>query len=118
MRGYVMNRESLKRHCEEMCKRFGASDVPYTSGTYGEHRLVLELLEQTEWIPVGERLPKVGHRVIFNMNNDEIYIGTLYKWDNDLKISLEPTGIGYVYSFENVTAWMPLPKPYKAGEEE
>lgn len=29
MSDYVMNRESLKRHCEAMCKRF--KDVP-TSG--------------------------------------------------------------------------------------
>ena len=35
MSDYVMNRESLKRHCEAMCKKF--ETVP-DSGTYGEHR--------------------------------------------------------------------------------
>lgn len=70
------------------------------------------------WISVNERLPEVGHRVIFSMKNDEIYIGALHTLDNDLKITLEPTGIRYVYSFENVTAWMPLPEPYKGGEQD
>jgi hypothetical protein len=57
MSGYIMNRESLKRHCKATCEKF--KDVP-TSGTYGEHRLVLDLLEQTEWIPCSEGLPKKG----------------------------------------------------------
>ena len=73
---------------------------------------------KSHWIPVTERLPEVGHRVIFSMNNDEIYIGALHTSDNGLKITLEPTGISYWYSFENVIAWMPLPKPYKEGETE
>ena len=112
MAGYVMNRESLKRHCEQMCKRFGRSDVPYTSGTYGEHRLVLELLEQTEWIPVSERLPENGKNVLVSVYHYDgkpfVYIGfyavNSQKWIVD---SLE----------YDVVAWMPLPEPYKKEGE-
>lgn len=67
---------------------------------------------QTEqmWIPVSERLPKLGHRVLFKMWNNDVYIGILLKLNDGLKITLEPTGIEYVYSFENVIAWMSLPE--------
>lgn len=90
-----------------MCKRFGASDVPYTSGTYGEHRLVLELLEQTEWIPVTERLPENIRNVLVTLEEHgmvatyiSFYVPSEHRWNND----------------DNVIAWMPLPKPYKEGE--
>ena len=84
-----------------------------------EKALALYFNQKTEWIPVSERLPEVGHRVLFNMKNDEIYIGTLYtsRHNDGFKITLEPTGIAYVYALENVKAWMPLPEPYKAESE-
>lgn len=111
MNGYVMNRESLKRHCEEMCKRFGASDVPYTSGTYGEHRLVLDLLEQTEWIPVSERLPENHNQEVLISLEWGIDIG---RYDDG---EWHSEWINH-YDDENVLAWMPLPKPYKAERED
>lgn len=98
----------------------GGSDAKEFMSTFNELcDLAIKTLEQEpRWIPVSERLPEVGHRVIFSMKNDEIYIGTLHTSYNDLKITLEPTGIGYVYSLENVVAWMPLPQPYKAESED
>lgn len=100
-----MNRESLKRHCEAMCKKF--KDVP-ASGTYREHRLVLDLLEQTEWIPVSERMPNFNDIVLASTDSDY----------DELRVILT------VYSGEEfwfngkIKAWMPLPKPYKAESEE
>ena len=107
MSGYIMNRESLKRHCEEMCERF--KGIP-TSGAYGEHSLVLDLLKQTEWIPVSERLPEKSTWVLVTCKNPDGYIYLDIKlinrytelWDGDEDF------IG------TVLAWMPLPKPYKA----
>lgn len=72
---------------------------------------------EQRWIPVSERLPELGHRVLFKMWNNDVYIGILLKLNDGLKITLEPTGIGYVYSFENVIAWMPLPEPYREGQD-
>ena len=110
MNDYVMNRESLKQHCEAMCKKF--KDVP-TSGTYGASRLVLDLLEQTEWIPCSERLPERDTNVLAYHKNESfeyVYVS----WIDDY------TGkwAGFIGNFpDDVLAWMPLPEPYKEGEE-
>ena len=106
MSDYIMNRESLKRHCEKTCEKF--KDVP-TSGTYGEHRLVLDLLEQTKWIPVSERLPE----------EDDFYLVTA-KVGNELIIDIsEYTPKTDFWDIPHeIVAWLPLPKPYKAESEE
>ena len=106
MSDYVMNRESLKRHCEAMCEKF--KTVP-DSGTYGEHRLVLELLEQTAWIPITERLPEGEGVVLVNVCvKDEPHPPIILTSIKDVKRCVENGWID---------AWMPLPKPYKEGEE-
>ena len=112
MSEYIINRESLKRHCEATCHKF--KDVP-TSGTYGEHRLVLELLEQTTWIPVSERLPELDVDVLVTDIHGNRFVHTLYAgkdgtfyWEDDA---------GFFVDFNDVIAWMPLPEPYKAESE-
>ena len=127
MSEYIMNRESLKRHCEAMCHKF--KDIP-TSGTYGEHRLVLELLEQTEWIPVSKRLPEekewIGTKNFGTTISDEVYV-TLETLDGERfcdhirfqngKLSVSKRAkIDAISKGARVIAWMPLPKPYEPQE--
>ena len=110
MSDYIMNRESLKRHCEAMCKKF--KDVP-TSGIYSEHRLVLDLLEQTEWIPCSERLPASDEDVLVT-NGRGMYIGWIDAIDKIWRVDSESE-----YFMYDIVAWMPLPtKPYKAESED
>ena len=68
-----------------------------------------------EWIPVSERLPKEAESVILTAKDDSADSPIYY------------TSVGWYYNgiwiVENtvcyqVTAWMPLPKPYKEGEQE
>ena len=72
-------------------------------------------LAEREWIPCSERLPKVGENVLFTT---DIYGGYVaegniradgkwwqYRWNSLLQN-------------DEVTAWMPLPTPYKGGEDE
>lgn len=118
MSGYIMNRESLKRHCEETCKRF--KDVP-TSGAYREHRLVLDLLEQTEWIPVTERLPEEGRFVLLCFKKGitcphfRYQVGYLRPHDveDNYFVKTGEKQVWYTnnfyYDFYEVIAWMPFP---------
>ena len=64
---------------------------------------------EAEWVPCSERLPEKGELVLVTVWNDitiawrNIYGG----WDS----------AEYMYEKGDVIAWMPLPKPYKGGDE-
>jgi len=114
MNNYIMNRESLKRHCEAMCKKF--KDAP-TSGTYSEHRLVLDLLEQTRWIPVSERLPEeIGFHIV--TTKVELYNLKPHYETNIVWFDGEEFFTGYIGDGYSIIAWMPRPQPYKEESEE
>lgn len=75
---------------------------------------VLEALDEqptieerkTEWIPVTEKLPENEHKkYIVTLDNGEVE----NRWW---------LGCFWVESVGRVTAWMPLPKPYKEGAED
>ena len=55
------------------------------------------------WIPVTERLPEIGQRVL----------ATIAYWDEHLEVR-ETTYDKYGFMCGNATAWQPLPEPYKA----
>lgn len=64
-------------------------------------------VEVGEWIPCSERLPENGHYYLWC--SDMGHIQSDYYW-----YGFE-NGMKYGY---NIVAWMPLPKPYKGGEDE
>lgn len=66
--------------------------------------MAIEALNQ-RWIPVTERLPEEGTFVLASYNSDEgtDVIMTYYN--------------KYGFTRGLMTAWMPLPEPYKGGEE-
>ncbi len=66
------------------------------------------------WIPVTEELPAYGEDVLLSMNRDcsigylvPTYDERQYEWHH----------LGCFYFFNEVDAWMPLPTPYKGGEQ-
>lgn len=69
-----------------------------------------DALESNKWIPVGERLPELGRRVLCQCraNIYEILKLTVDGWYYD-------SDHCYMESF--VIAWMPLPEPYKVEKE-
>lgn len=77
---------------------------------------IIKLEEQTRWIPVSERLPKDRELVLFSKKTDRVFEGRYFDNDTDHQW----------YSFRDetfawnnvVTAWMPLPEPYKAESED
>ena len=78
------------------------------------------------WIPVSERLPEDGERVLAThlgcLNPKRQVIEHIYEngkftrgWDMDLNMNSSTFGQRYM---GRVIAWMPLPEPYKAESEE
>lgn len=71
-------------------------------------------VQPVHWIPVSERLPDVGQRVLLS-GHGEVMVGMLHSFG---KYSLEPTGISYIYPKNDIEAWMPLPEPWKGADDE
>lgn len=68
------------------------------------------------WIPCSERLPDVGREVLASGYYDDVYIATL-KEDKREEYYWSAFG-GFPVMFSAVDAWMPLPTPYKGGDDE
>ena len=77
-------------------------------------------LIKPHWIPCSERMPAEGNDYLVTVNNNYfggetnvvkmIYDESQWWYLNDEQ--------GFVYWFtDDVIAWMPLPEPYKEGEE-
>ncbi len=88
-----------------------------------------QALEQTRWIPVSERLPRKGEYgkvlVTYIPSGGTLWTTVMIAHYSDLMGIAKPSfHIGEVgkESFQNiteqVTAWMPLPQPYKGESEE
>ena len=92
--------------------------------------MAIKALEQTEWIPVTERLPKESDEYLLwgRFNEDEDYFRFIGYYDADSEAfgypeaQYDPHTLGFLsdvfIEYLEVIAWMPLPQPYKAGEEE
>lgn len=65
-----------------------------------------------EWIPVSKRLPDDGEWAIFTDGSTI----SVERFKSDAIDHFYPQGRWF--SFDNATAWMPLPEPYKAESEE
>ena len=92
--------------------------------TNAEGKNVFEIIEEQPqvggWIPVTERLPENGCGVLVTVNgkhNNITFIDALEiaEYDSDEGWIIE----GYLdWINPDVTAWQPLPEPYKESEEE
>ena len=107
-KGDLISRQVAIDAFERFIHELGIKDEPYN---YGEMALsarnVPSVENKGEWIPVSERLPEMGVRVLCACQAD------LYD-----VLKLTPKGWFYdtrhTYMFGFVRAWMPLPEPYKA----
>lgn len=76
--------------------------------------MAIKALEQTKWIPVGEKMPPIAQRVLVSATNGEVFIARYYSFD---KWTFEPTGISYAYKKDSIVAWMSLPEGYTESED-
>ena len=84
--------------------------------------MAIKALEQTAWIPVGERLPEIGKKVLVYVMGDKALLCFHEVRDSYIGIYMGDGRWGaWIYDgmrlldSEDVLAWTPLPKPYKKG---
>ena len=102
-----MTREELKEHWSERVKK--TNDWK----RYEEHKLILKLLEETQWIPTSERLPKAGEYVgdvvkyylVQNEYGDMMVAKYTHSEYWEQIYQLNPIG-------DEIVAWRELPEPY------
>lgn len=90
----------------------------YEQGNMGEQKEALDkaikALEQTRWIPVSERYPKIEDEYkYFIVTDDKGKVSV-----QEFFISLDEEPQPYFSGMVNVIAWMPLPQPYEESEDE
>lgn len=86
---------------------------------------IMEILESAQpgWIPVTERLPKTSDPVLvtYIFHGDRLFTGTKIIREvataNYYNEAWFPHDCEFYYELVDVIAWMPLPEPYKVGEQ-
>lgn len=110
---YFYYTDEDKQWFGSFCKKDGHSTYPSMYAIKSLHdncplvtEMAIQALEQTRWIPVSERLPEIGQRVLVTYNQED-------------KLKVDTTIFDrHVFLIGVVTAWMPLPQPYKGESEE
>lgn len=71
------------------------------------------------WIPCTDRMPeeKLEPKYGENFKGSELVLVSAKDCNGEIFVDMDSTGNGEWLLFE-VIAWMPLPKPYKEGEED
>ena len=85
-----------------------AYDEGYKQGRFDEK------VEAERWIPCSERLPQINTSVITCDADGDIHLDYIIKLgDSSLEFCQNAC-----YGDCDVIAWMPLPEPYKGGDNE
>lgn len=64
-----------------------------------------------KWIPVSERLPSYGEDVLLSIDGQFCAVGYIVQTNDERWYEWYYNG--WYHPYEDVTAWMPLPEPYK-----
>lgn len=76
----------------------------------------VKIIVEQGWIPITEKEPTKGERVLMTLKNDEtdkeVVIGTM-SMNLDGKFHIDDCGALYVFDKPTVIAWMPLPPSYQ-----
>ncbi len=111
----------LQMYKDEMGQRIDKANAPEVKDVYQWQMdgfdMAIDALQQTAWIPVGERLPDIDQIVLICTGDGQITDG--YRWNSEDwflawgEFNGEHTGGEYA----QIVAWMPLPEPYREDEE-
>lgn len=91
-----------------------AYEEGYKQGRYDE-KVEAEMFLPQRWIPCSERLPKIGKEVLLSEPN--VMFIAEYHGSGDPEGLWLVDGLHHYLADVNGCAWMPMPKPYKDGEQ-
>ena len=113
--------EAIKREIPALCESLGARkkdvDVATVSAFKTIEGIVDELAVKGGWIPCSEKLPEDGQTVLIQYEDRRNERKTMaVGWmENDYLCCWDDR---ITHAIDNAVAWMPLPEPYKEGNEE
>lgn len=98
-------KEYLLDDCDD-CPENENGECMTQSHCFEIKRMAIQALEQTRWIPVSEKFPEESGEYLISINGG-VTTSWFYRADG-------------VWSYRNadITAWMPLPQPYKGESED
>lgn len=104
--------EILQMYKDEMGQRIDKANALEAKDVYQWQMdgfdMAIDALNQTAWIPVGEKLPEPYESVLVSLiYQDKRFVSI--DWVSD-------EGVWQEYRRSYVTAWKPLPEPYKGGD--
>lgn len=114
---YCDDTECIENH-KARCKEC-ASEHRQLANWLKDYKRLLEQELKTRWIPVSERLPNhdeyIKNNGLFNVSDGN---RSCTEWFDIYEKQMfgEPTIFGFRVDYA-VTAWMPLPQPYKKESE-
>lgn len=111
----IIKRLTNIKTCDEMELKAMPNHIPLQLDVEALDNAI-RLLKHTEWILVSERLPE-EEKTVMASTKYCIYPEAKYTKENGWEWAYE-AGADYWTELEDVTAWMPLPKPYKAESED
>jgi len=113
---------SVSEHANYLLNEYGRLQFDYAAycKPYGEslrnearnnlEEYIAELEAAQRWIPVSERLPEAGHKVLVLLTDGAISIDFIH--GNDFLGNPD----FYEYWVGDITHWMPLPQPPEVQE--
>lgn len=88
---------------------------------------IMRLPSEPRWIPVSEKLPEEGKKVLISIASDSydgewniqttLIVSMARRDDRYNRVFWHDYNMNIIWNDKAVTAWMPLPEPYKGGEK-
>ena len=117
VRSYYDECDEREESIEERIERLPSADIDLSGFSDKLWAAAYERgkAEAVRWIPVSEQLPEDEQKVLFSTKTGRVHLG---RYHNDNSVNQWYSSLDKMRAWNNVVnAWMPIPEPYKDGEQ-